>query len=353
MVVLAANNAYSFQNAKLSEVRAYGSKVEQNLKDDMEVLDVIANELNQVNEHLVSYSLMSKTQKFFEFFKGNYFKMRIIRDLLPTLIEKVNNRAITHFRINETDFQHPEKEAGDLPSTQSSYLQKFHLIKKIQSRKEQVGIVETVSRLAQSQFSDNNEILEYVKAKKEALEKGEDVALPRFFHATKEEHLDSILNGKTITIQDPGYMRPPGVYVSTNDESEKYGPYTFALTNKAVYPYEGSYFVGREKEEKRLEEHASVWVCVKHDVALSAESVAHIAVDDFAAVQKVSSKLPVDCKVPVITRESSRRIAKLFDQAIAQRKLPETWQGGFSFNGTPIPSNIVAPKPKTPIATLC
>jgi hypothetical protein len=130
------------------------------------------------------------------------------------------------------------------------------------------------------------EVSEYLDQKIQSFKKGENVQLPWFYHATKQEKLFSIIHFKQIHVKYPygktlanGFFSELGAYFSTKDESSpRFGEVTIALGAEDLSKQEADYLeVGTQKHKNAP---SALWVRVKKDVSLTSKTVAHIVVEN-------------------------------------------------------------------------
>lgn len=176
-----------------------------------------------------------------------------------------------------------------------------------------------------------NEIEEYFKEKIDLLLAKQVVALPLFYHATEDRNLIGIINNGHLK-PGPGAVYGTGVYFSTEDESRLYyGPYTFAVDFSVIRTAQAAYTQVTSGLDSAL------WVCIKKNVPITWDSVAHIVVDNKIDKDTMLAKLTnidgtgiddtalgiVTC--PVLTRQASNVIRRTFQNTYIY-KLPPWWK---------------------------
>lgn len=342
------NQLSPLQARKLANVSKFNARlVHLRTTNDYETnLHTISQSLNRIHARVGQCPSTKKMfiQIFKNIFKNNLhttlnsarycYKIFYLRKSLPKLIASVNHEVILIFNSMDPNSLENEKSKLDPVSSPSS-LQKQRKIKALQELHSDLiankwQAVNRVNDLFHSQNPDKSswdqvahEIDGYVQGKLNFLSIGQDVALPRFFHATQVQYWTAIIKSKKImqTHAALGF----GAYVSTNDEScARYGPYTLALDESAIYPYKGFYYRGRASFIHKN----SVWVRMHRDIEITPKTVAHFVTNDPSKCQESYVKLiqELDCDIPVITREASNRIIQLFNQAVIRRDLPKTWK---------------------------
>lgn len=296
-------------------------------------LGTIAQSLDRIKANLDTYSSVSRIQKFKNVFNGRHFRMCALRRALPGLIRAVSHEAWSLFSLDEK----PQiKLSTSKPSTIYDNFQTL----KGEGIARKWEVVNQVHQLFLSQNPDpknwdhtTREVDSFISAKFEILSRGEDTTLPRFFHATKDRYWSQIVTSKKImrTHAALGF----GAYASTKDESHSgYGPYTFALTHRAVYRHPASYYNGGVN---------TMWVRVEHDIELTPRTVSHFVAESAEKCQDagIMFNTALGFDVPVITRAANDCLITLFDQVITQRYLPKKWRLMFGHSRNNLPSSII------------
>lgn len=167
------------------------------------------------------------------------------------------------------------------------------------------------------------EIANYLKEKKDLLLQNQYTALPAYFHATgkrydtvNDDAYSNIVSSKVIHTSRAAMGE--GVYVSTNDESDIFGPHTFALDARQVHLIKGAYYQGGSKFD-------SLWVRLSSDIALTPATLAHIVVEETELNNAQEKMRRVNLKVPAITRAANIQLTELFSQAREKLQLPHHW----------------------------
>lgn len=171
------------------------------------------------------------------------------------------------------------------------------------------------------------EIDTYLKEKKQLIEQGQKVALPNWYHATKPDYLFSIMNGGNLK-ESPVGAQGRGVYFSTEDEHNTFGPFTFALDQRFVDSFEASF----SKQYSTNNFKKCIWLCVRKDIKIFWSSVAHVVVDSVAARDRLIPDM--ECRLdenmipiatcPILTRKASDLIRDLMQEVFIY-KLPSFW----------------------------
>lgn len=167
-----------------------------------------------------------------------------------------------------------------------------------------------------------SEVDEYIRKAIHALSTEErDIAIPTWFHATKNANMESIIKkGELIQCQA---MRGFGVFVSTHDESHTgYGGndgYTFAFGAEAINKHRGFYFNG--------DSPLSTWVRLEANLPINFESVAYVAVNQ-ADVHKAMNNLYTNLNYYpiVLSRQASDCIRDIFNGLGKKKLLPASWK---------------------------
>lgn len=212
----------------------------------------------------------------------------------------------------------------------TSYSKPEHFLKVLQEafRKERAALT---AKLSQNVLS---EIEEYLDEKQRLLDQGVPVALPNWYHATKAENVFKIMNGANLKQSLDG-LQGPGVYFSTEDEHRVYGEYTFALDHRFVKNFSGSYHEGT-LSTKNLK--PCIWLCVRKDIKIQWNSVAHIVVNSGDAKQDLALRMQQElddhvlplASCPILTREASDTIRSLVQKAYMY-KIPSGWAHAHGF----------------------
>lgn len=295
---------------------------------------VIAQNLNQIQQSVNSYSAISSAKsanysnlstikkiqflvrKFINFLNKTDFKVKTLQKSLPTLIS-----AATSAR-SEAD---QALTAEELKAETESITKKLDLVNRVRQRLLQDNSNPKWNRTAR-------EVNAYIQNKFNRLNHGIDVALPDFYHSTKDGYFDSIIKDKKIKQSTDG-KQGPGVYISTNIEYF-FGPYAFTLETSAVnYPAKfesGMPNIGRSN---------SIWICVREDIKVMPITVAHITVKSSKERRSMDGRLrKLQLDTPVVTRKTSYCINDLFDK-VQKRQLPKSWQNNYE-KGRPLPQNL-------------
>ncbi len=203
--------------------------------------------------------------------------------------------------------------------------------------------LQKIHRVATSQttlWKTAEKVEAYFKKCVQKLENNENIPLPRWYHATKVQWLNPILKGQKLK-QFTAIIGEHGVFVGSAAE-RTYGNYVFALDEaNAVAKFSGEYF---PSEDSGTQEnvHASLWVCVRSDIALTPQSVAFVAcatVEEEGLANKFLSDNGLH--VEVVSRAVSDMIRQMFEFAEKKRDLPVKWRrSAGQHQHRPMPGNM-------------
>lgn len=165
------------------------------------------------------------------------------------------------------------------------------------------------------------EVNDYFNEKMRLISQSRSVALPFWYHATKEDNFMNIINsGKLIQKQANTGI---GVFFSTQDERIwGYGKYTFVFGIDQDEVKDVDYFQMKER----------LWVRVKSDIPVSCDSLAHIVVEserDKRNIHKKLSEIGGDkssiLKCPILTEIASDIICRCIQNSCIYT-LPAKWK---------------------------
>lgn len=151
------------------------------------------------------------------------------------------------------------------------------------------------------------------------LQRGENIALPRWFHATRS--LDAILESKKL--KQFNAFRGYGAYISEQDEHYAgFGPQTFALDHSNVRDRNASYFV--VCNHPLTADNYRTWVRVEDEIPFTQETVAYIIANTDQVEETKRSLKKHNFNVPVMDRDCSNAINVFMN--LITRKLPRHWR---------------------------
>jgi hypothetical protein len=180
----------------------------------------------------------------------------------------------------------------------------------------------------------------YVLNKFNRLNAGINVALPHFYHSTKDCFFDKIVKERQIKQSSNG-AAGPGVYISTNIEVG-YGPFAFAVDATAV-DAPAKYFEGRKYHKGGMGKHNSLWISVGKDIKLAPSTIAHTTVEDLKNCKTISARLANHkFNVPVVTREVSYRITDVFEKVVPTRQISKLWKDATKYLTYQLPPNLTS-----------
>ena len=190
---------------------------------------------------------------------------------------------------------------------------------------------------------------DYFQSRIARLGRGENVAIPFYYHATgkflanPQDALYSIANTHTLNESKLNCVQGPGVYFSNSDESHNsYGPYTIAMDPSLV---EGdginvTYSSGRPCT--KTSEEKAAWMCLTNsDLRLDTTKVAYVIVpeeekDIIAITKNLWGEGEFDCSfhVDVITRDVADEIRKSI-KGVHIHKFHKDWKLYNILNNSP------------------
>ncbi len=174
------------------------------------------------------------------------------------------------------------------------------------------------------------------------LQNGQNTPLPDFFHATKKDGLEGILQLKIIRQSVRG-VAGPGTYMSCNNEGHAgYGPYAFAIDESCLVNTRALFFTGRQPNG---DVYFSLWAAVLKDIAIAEKTIAYIdtASQDVAYVTALLQKQNLN--IEVMERPISDSMRLIFDLSTKRRETP-------SFYWSKLRSNDYLPKNMYPRSEL-
>lgn len=271
---------------------------------------------------------------------------------------------LKHRKINPCDENELKKTQKDLQE-----IAKRHHAEEAKTKAEiNANAPEALSQLTKihERFLQNNpvkkswtdtmeEVNEYILNKLKLLKEGKEVNLPYFFHATgsrdKAGHVPahlSIINSGFIRTSDG--ICGKGVYMSTYDESDAYGPYTFAFSKK-IHKYSAGYFQSLQGQ-KLSRKFVALWIRFDNAIPVSDKAdkvLAHIVAPPEKCAELREQLDAKKLNVPVLSRDANRYITTLFEDIGNTYHLPDEWNwlGGHRDLNDFLPDNVFAKK-KTP-----
>lgn len=171
--------------------------------------------------------------------------------------------------------------------------------------------------------SHNPKVSEYFQTALVKLKKGNNVPLPDFYHATRAG-LESIIKSQNILQSTQGAVGP-GTYISCNNEGDSgYGPQAFAIDESCLVGTKATTFTGRKPNGNVF---YSVWAAVLKDIPVTEETIAFIDTtvsetpeNDIARVKSLLQEQNLN--IPVIDRQTSDEILRIFDLSTQRREFP-------------------------------
>lgn len=173
------------------------------------------------------------------------------------------------------------------------------------------------------------------------LQKGINVPLPDFFHATRAG-LVSILQTQTIRQSTTG-AAGPGTYMSCNNEGHTgYGPYAFAIDESCLANTQAKFFTGRLPNG---DVYYSLWAAVLKDIPISDKTIAYIDTASNDVTYVTALVQAQNLNIEVIDRSISDSIRRIFDLSTKRRETP-------SFGWSKLRSDDYLPKNMYPRSEL-
>ncbi len=178
--------------------------------------------------------------------------------------------------------------------------------------------VEAALRYIKNVGGVDQKVTDYFEKALQKLQSGMNVALPDYFHATREG-LESILASHTI-LQSKTGVTGPGTYISCNNEGDHgYGTHTFAIDESCLVDTSGIFRTGRHPITNVF---FSLWASVLKDIPVSEQNIAFIdtSAGDIPYVKALLEKQQLN--IDVVSRDTAEGILKIFDVTTHRRELP-------------------------------
>lgn len=181
----------------------------------------------------------------------------------------------------------------------------------------------------------DSKVAQYFQNSLAKLQKGMNVPLPDYFHASRSGVL-GIIRAKQIYQSSCGLLGP-GAYISTNNEGHcGYGPHTFAIDEGCLVDTTASSFSARKAYSSFNETYSSMWIAVHKHIPIEEHTIAFL--DTTAGDEENLKKelKAINLNIEVIDRTTSDGIRKIFDAITTERETPS-----FNWNGEGKPVNMV------------
>lgn len=164
----------------------------------------------------------------------------------------------------------------------------------------------------------DKKVCDYFQKTLAKLQKGLNVPLPDFFHATRAG-LESILQTKTIR-QSINGAAGPGTYMSCNNEGHNgYGPYAFAIDESILVNTQAKFFTGRQPNG---DVYFSLWAAVLKDIPIQEETIAYIDTASNDVERVTALVVAQNLNIEVMDRSISDSIRRIFDLSTKRRETP-------------------------------